>query len=885
MKNNMTTKIKFLSIFLLVPAALIIFSTLSFPQLVMAQSGGSCGISDAGGSNQFDFACFEECRGASSESQCASAGWTAESTALPSRKGVANSVAGFNQLAQQGGEDTFKTDCTCEWFPGNDDGGGWGPGETCSDGVQNQNETGVDIGGVCTPPVEYQICTIDSFNPASFNLGYNTGTSLTFQLSAAFDWDMTIGGGTTLPSPRSGSSAGATVSTGNLTQTQTYTLNCYYPYAANGSDAIETRITSQSRTVTVSPEGFPPSDTCNDPNAVNYGEEADCEYLTETPSSLCSPMVEYANVIGCPDVENQQKSSEQECLAWCNANGADGCRYTRGGVGAGSCYRFEGSSCDIEYDTSNFAWLASVAECVNPPPTLNPTVTPSVSCVPSGQSSYTATISWPLKVDNNIRVYIDDVIQATVGIFSKDVYGGGTGSGSGSTSAPAGFHQERPDSTWQNLVLSPGATYNTTINNIFSTGQTVSWSVPQCATTIPAEGNLDAGSCDIFGGWAWDPDFPNNPTSVRFYQNGVFYSSAPASALRSDLVTAGYGNGNHGFTITTPDAWKTGTNQTISVYVVDLNSTSTPQIAGSPKTINCPSTSVSLSLQGLGCQIPIGSSACAGSVTWEVTNPVSGVSTTLAKTNPSSTSSVPPSGSGSMTLNYGDTFLTMAHAGQSKEALVSAACVSGSSWNGSICAATPPSFDYTLSNSGNSSVVKGNTDAYTTNTITKSLVSGTPGSVTLSLSGVPSGVSYSLSNGSCAPGCSSVITFTVSPSAPVGTHQIVVTGSPYSKTTSFNLIISGSPLPVSCSASASSVFVGQPVTWSGSISGGTPPYTYSWSGTNLSAPLPSTNPFTRTYTTVGQKTAQLTVTDADGTQGICQAATVQVNFDPDFEEF
>src|SRR3989338_4613507 len=96
-----------------------------------------------------------------------------------------------------------------------------------------------------------------------------------------------------------------------------------------------------------------------------------------------------------------------------------------------------------------------------------------------------------------------------------------------------------------------------------------------------------------------------------------------------------------------------------------------------------------------------------------------------------------------------------------------------------------PLFDYSLSNSGASEVIKTSGDAFTTNTITKTLTSGTTESVTLSLSGVPGGVSYTITHNPgdpanpCNPSdCQSVINFTVTPSTPVGTHPITVTGSP-----------------------------------------------------------------------------------------------------------
>ncbi len=194
-------------------------------------------------------------------------------------------------------------------------------------------------------------------------------------------------------------------------------------------------------------------------------------------------------------------------------------------------------------------------------------------------------------------------------------------------------------------------------------------------------------------------------------------------------------------------------------------------------------------------------------------------------------------------------------------------------------------FNYSLSNSGAVSVTKTSGDAFGQNTITKTLVAGSSQSVSLSLSGVPSGVTYGVSNSTCSPTCTSTITFTVGSSAPVGSYTITVTGSPLSKTTSFTLSITGAPITVSCQATPSSVLLGRTVAWSSSIVGGVAPLTYEWSGTNIATPGPTTASFSKTYSTVGPKTAQLTVTDADGVTSTCPAATVQVNFDPNFEEF
>lgn len=197
-------------------------------------------------------------------------------------------------------------------------------------------------------------------------------------------------------------------------------------------------------------------------------------------------------------------------------------------------------------------------------------------------------------------------------------------------------------------------------------------------------------------------------------------------------------------------------------------------------------------------------------------------------------------------------------------------------------------FDYNLSDSGTSYVTKASSDAFTTNTITKTLISGT-GSVDLTVSGLPSGVSLEgISSQGCALTCQSIITLKVTPSAPVGTFPITVTGSPLNKQTSFNLVISGDPLTVSCSASPTTALLGETVTLTANISGGIAPYVYSWDGTDIpTMPSPNTNPFNVSYNTVGQKNISVTVTDSSSPplQTTCPIVTVRANIYPQYEEF
>ena len=207
----------------------------------------------------------------------------------------------------------------------------------------------------------------------------------------------------------------------------------------------------------------------------------------------------------------------------------------------------------------------------------------------------------------------------------------------------------------------------------------------------------------------------------------------------------------------------------------------------------------------------------------------------------------------------------------------------------SFSSVTP--FNYSLADDGNISVTKGSGNVYVQSTITKTLLAGTREAVTLALSGVPSGTSYSVSNSTCSPSCTSVITFTVAPSTAAGTYPITVTGSPLSKQTSLTLTVYVNPFNVVCTASPSPALLGQPVTWTATINGGTSPYTYSWSGPGIpTSPAPSTNPYTLAYSTIGEKWAMVTVTDDEGTQSTCAtdiggSNPIEVNFHPRFEEF
>jgi len=204
-----------------------------------------------------------------------------------------------------------------------------------------------------------------------------------------------------------------------------------------------------------------------------------------------------------------------------------------------------------------------------------------------------------------------------------------------------------------------------------------------------------------------------------------------------------------------------------------------------------------------------------------------------------------------------------------------------------------PPFNFTLNTGGTRTVTQGSS---VTNSVDVSFVAGSPQSVALSVaaSSLPSGVTSSLSPTSCSPTCSSTLTLTASGSAVIGNYNVRVYGKAgtITKMSQFSLTVNAaaSPLSVTCASDLTTALLGKDITWTASVdSGGTPPFSYSWSGTNISSPVLTTDPYyTRSYSTIGLKTATVTVTDSDSQSKsvTCDpAAGVRINFDPNFEEF
>ena len=113
-------------------------------------------------------------------------------------------------------------------------------------------------------------------------------------------------------------------------------------------------------------------------------------------------------------------------------------------------------------------------------------------------------------------------------------------------------------------------------------------------------------------------------------------------------------------------------------------------------------------------------------------------------------------------------------------------------------------FNFSLSNSMSLSANQGSS---ATNTLTASLVSGSPQSVSFSASGLPPGASASFSQKTCSPTCSSLLTIETAASTPEGSYTITMTGTGggVTRTTNFALAVNADSTSPPPSGSTSTV--------------------------------------------------------------------------------
>jgi hypothetical protein len=111
------------------------------------------------------------------------------------------------------------------------------------------------------------------------------------------------------------------------------------------------------------------------------------------------------------------------------------------------------------------------------------------------------------------------------------------------------------------------------------------FNTPRILSCTLFDGFLDAATCSVIAGWAWNATTPNTPIDVDFFIDNDSFASirAPANQFRQDLANAGKGNGAHGFSFATSAFLKDGQPHAIHAKFRGT----TLELNNSPRTINC----------------------------------------------------------------------------------------------------------------------------------------------------------------------------------------------------------------------------------------------------------------------------------------------------------
>ena len=204
---------------------------------------------------------------------------------------------------------------------------------------------------------------------------------------------------------------------------------------------------------------------------------------------------------------------------------------------------------------------------------------------------------------------------------------------------------------------------------------------------------------------------------------------------------------------------------------------------------------------------------------------------------------------------------------------------------GGFTVTNPPSFDFSLSNAGNRSVVQGSS---VTSTITATLVSSPTQAVSFTASGLPAGASASFGPASCSPTCNTTMTITASSSTPTGNSTITVTGTGGSvvRTTSFTLTVTAAsdttPPTVAMTAPANGATVSSTIAVSATASDnvGVVGVQFLLDGASLGTEdtvSPYSISWDTTSATNGSHTLAARARDAAGNQTTSTAITVNVD--------
>jgi len=86
------------------------------------------------------------------------------------------------------------------------------------------------------------------------------------------------------------------------------------------------------------------------------------------------------------------------------------------------------------------------------------------------------------------------------------------------------------------------------------------------------QGSFERIDCQSVVGWAWDASQPNTPVSVDIYayDRAQTIATVRANQFRQDLLNAGIGNGQHGFSLSLPASLRDGRSHWIQIHYSGL---------------------------------------------------------------------------------------------------------------------------------------------------------------------------------------------------------------------------------------------------------------------------------------------------------------------------
>jgi hypothetical protein len=107
-----------------------------------------------------------------------------------------------------------------------------------------------------------------------------------------------------------------------------------------------------------------------------------------------------------------------------------------------------------------------------------------------------------------------------------------------------------------------------------------------CASGTPSyRGYHETTTCSVVTGWGWNANAPATGITLYVFQGTQLLGSTVADKYRSDLASAGIGDGRHAFDWIFPSSLKDGQQHSISVRFG--NTSSSAALTGSPQLITC----------------------------------------------------------------------------------------------------------------------------------------------------------------------------------------------------------------------------------------------------------------------------------------------------------